>query len=251
MPPSPRSLVLQRAQAAFRRASVRMFATAMEDGISQMRDLCRAAAIAADPRVLDLGCWDGLNTIRIAPDSVVIGSEVDFVAANQARILGIAVVRADLEQGIPFGSGSFDVVFSNQVIEHLCDTDVFVSETFRVLRPGGTAIIATENMSSWHNLGALALGWQAFSLTNVTQRAAGIGNPLAALRSAAWGPPETGTGWQHRRIFSFRGLLELFQVHGFEDVCVHASGYYPLPSRVARLDPRHGAFITVEARRPQ
>ena len=226
-----------------------MFATAMHDGIRQMQSLCaEAVADTRDAAVLDLGCWDGDNTIRISPTRLPVATELDQTAAAAARSSGVLVARTDLDVGLPFADASFDLVFSNQVIEHVADTDRFVSEALRVLRPGGTAVIATENMSSWHNIGALVLGWQAFSLTNVTQQAAGIGNPLSNLRSST--EPLTGTGWQHRRIFSYRGLRELFEVHGFSDVTVHAVGYYPLPTRIARLDPRHGAFITVAARRP-
>lgn len=48
---------------------------------------------------------------------------------------------------------------SNQVIEHLYDTDNFVAEVHRILRSGGTAVVSTEKAASWHT-GSLLLGWQ-------------------------------------------------------------------------------------------
>src|SRR5207237_1346369 len=85
--------------------------------------------------------------------------------------------RFRLNADIPIRDESFDAISSNQVIEHLSDTDIFLAESFRVLRPGGHVVVSTENMSSWHNLAALLLGWQAFSLTNITDKRSGIGNP--------------------------------------------------------------------------
>ena len=139
---------------------------------------------------------------------------------------------------------TFDVICSNQVIEHVHDTDVFVSESLRCLRPGGITVVATENLASWHNLGSLALGWQPFSLTNVTNTAAGLGNPLALH---AGQDPARGTSWQHMRVFAYAGLKDLYEAHGFSVQRVIGSGYYPLPGSFARVDPRHATFLAVLA----
>jgi SAM-dependent methyltransferase len=40
----------------------------------------------------------------------------------------------------PFETGSFDVVISNQVLEHVSEIETFCSESYRVLRPGGFAV---------------------------------------------------------------------------------------------------------------
>jgi SAM-dependent methyltransferase len=161
-------------------------------------------------------------------------------AADQARAKGIDVVVGDLNKAFPWKSETFDAVSSNQVIEHLHDTDRFLEESHRVLRQGGRLIVSTENLSSWHNIAALSLGWQAFSLTNVSRVAGAIGNPIANMR----GEEPFGEGWHHLRLFSYRGLAELVSAHGFTDVRVRGSGYYPLPSSVGHFDARHAAFIT-------
>jgi hypothetical protein len=107
--------------------------------------------------------------------------------------------------------------------------------------------VSTENLASWHNIASLLFGWQAFSLTNVSSRKSGIGNPLANLRAAE----PAAEGWTHQRIFSYRGLIELAEAIGFENVRILGAGYYPLPTRVAHRDPRHAAFITVIGRKPR
>ncbi len=230
---------------------VQLFDKAMDHNIVQIRNAVEAAVgnkPRADLRVLDLGCWDGQNMLRYVPAGVqMFGAEMSPDAGLQAKAAGIEVSQADLNEPIPWDDNFFDIVTSNQVIEHIADTDKFVSETFRTLKPGGTAVISTENMSSWHNIGALLFGWQAFSLTNISDRSAGIGNPISLLR----GEEPAEFGWQHIRIFSYRGLKELFQAHGFRDVRVVGAGYYPLPTQVANIDPRHAAFIAVIGTKPR
>ena len=56
--------------------------------------------------------------------------------------------------------------------------------------------------------------------------------------------------WEHVRVFSFRGLRELFTSHGFRVEKVLGGGYYPFPASLGRRDVRHAAFLTVKARRP-
>jgi SAM-dependent methyltransferase len=197
-------------------------------------------------RLLDLGCDDGTNTLRFAEAArakELHGVELVQTRAELARQRGIIVAQASLNERLPYPDDRFDLVVSNQVIEHLSDTDCFVSETRRVLRSGGVAIISTENLASWHNIGALVFGWQPFSLTNISQTRGGIGNPIALHRGDE--PPQKS--WEHVRVFGYRGLVELFQAHGFVDVRALGAGYFPLPAGFGRRDPRHAAFLTIVA----
>ncbi|MEM8997935.1 MAG: class I SAM-dependent methyltransferase, partial [Acidobacteriota bacterium] len=64
---------------------------------------------------------------------------------------GHEVITGDLEPGhgdialdlrrLPFASGSFDLVLASHVLEHIVEDDVALSEIYRVLRPGGQAIL--------------------------------------------------------------------------------------------------------------
>lgn len=223
-----------------------MFTTAMEQNVAELRSLVHARS-SSEAVVCDIGCWDATSLLRYAPpDATLTGLELSEQAARVATTRGVAAVVADISSPWPLRDASLDLVTSNQVIEHVPDTDHFVGEVFRVLRPGGSAVISTENLASWHNIAALLFGWQPFSITNVSTRRASIGNPMSNLRHGE----DLGVGWQHVRVFAHRGLMELFEVHGFTDVSIHGAGYYPLPSGFGRRDPRHAAFITVAARRP-
>lgn len=223
----------------------RLYDAANEQNLRNIEQGLKSGAPHA--KLLDLGCDDGERTLtfaRAARATEVHGVEVVDERAALARARGIEVAIADLTRPLPYDDGRFDGVVSNQVIEHLADTDTFVAEIRRVLRPGGLAVVSTENLASWHNIGALLLGWQPFSLTNVSSTRLGVGNPAALHRGEESGL-ET---WQHLRVFSFRGLRELFEAHGFRVDRLLGAGYYPLPARLGRLEPRHAAFLTIVAR---
>ena len=223
----------------------RTFARAMNQNLRVLRRL--ASQPAVDAPACDIGCWDGQSFLQYAPRGRrLLGLELDAMAASRARDRGIDAITCDLTTEWPLATSSIGLVTSNQVIEHLLDVDHFVSESFRVLRPGGRAVISTENLASWHNICALALGWQPFSLTNISSVASGLGNPCANLRDEQ----PLAAGWQHVHVMTTKALRELFVAHGFVRVSVHGAGYYPLPATMGRLDPSHAAFITVDATRP-
>lgn len=227
----------------------RMYAAASDLNRANLISLLRAGTHGAAERLIDIGCDDGAWTTQLAQATgagEVHGVEVVSQAADEAERRGIRVWRLDANHpldGVP--GDAFDAVHSNQVIEHVSDVDTFVAEIYRILKPGGYAVVSTENGSSWHNVGAAVLGWQIFSSTNVSGRVAGLGNPLALQRGRAAFSP----AWRHKTIFNYRGLLEMFAVHGFRDVTVRGAGYFPLPARLGTLDVRHSAFITIGARK--
>lgn len=194
--------------------------------------------------LLDLGCADGVFTQQVAERagvSEVHGVEFIESWAERARANGVDCVVADLGVRFPYDDASFDVVHSNQVIEHLPRTDVFLREIRRVLKPTGHVVLSTNNLSSWHNIVSLVFGWQP-PPCHVSDLVI-VGNP-GNTYDAQEGEVE---GQQHLRIFTGRALAELAEYHGLRLDADLTSGYYPLPVRAARvmtkLDRRHGAFL--------
>ncbi len=225
----------------------RMYENASALNRANILALARSGGHGSAGTLLDLGCDDGVWTQRLGESLGVRefhGVEIVDEQATRAEGKGVRVYRLDLNRPLDaVPAGYFDVVHANQVIEHVTSVDTFVSEVHRLLRPGGCAVVSTENGSSWHNIFAAIMGWQIFSLTNVSELRAGLGNPCAIQRG---GTPYTGS-WTHKTIFNYRGLAEIFEAHGFRDIVIAGAGYFPLPAMLGRLDPRHSAFITLRA----
>ena len=95
-----------------------------------------------------------------ARGATYIGTEVSAGDFTQIES-GMLAVAAVGEQ-LPFRTGSLDVTFSSNVLEHVPDPDVFCREMLRVTKPGGIAVAAFTNWyspwgghetSPWHYLG--------------------------------------------------------------------------------------------------
>lgn len=106
-----------------------------------------AVGRAGRRRILDAGCGEGYGT-RLLADAAEHAEGVDGAPAvvqhATAAYPGVRFSHADLCE-LPHADGSFDLVVSLQVIEHLADIPGFVREMARVLRPGGELVCATPN----------------------------------------------------------------------------------------------------------
>jgi SAM-dependent methyltransferase len=131
--------------------------------------LARVAKQERESRtLLDVGCWDGTGTVRrgeVLGATRLLGVEVFEAPAADAAKRGIEVAGLDLETArFPWADGSVDVIVCNQVLEHLKDIWLPMSEMHRVLRPGGCAILSVPNLASLHNRLLLLLGRQPTSI---------------------------------------------------------------------------------------
>lgn len=200
-------------------------------------------------RVLDLGCDDGQlvkeRITKFVGTTDIWGVDIDKKTLEKAKRRGIRTFCQDLNKPLSFENDFFDVVQANQVVEHLWDTDTFLAEVYRVLKPQGYFLVSTENLSSWHNLVALLLGFQAPSQDISSKFRAG--NPLSLCQKR----PRPWTA--HQRVFTLYGLRKLLEAYGFKVERGLAAGYYPFPRLLAKvlakLDPTHTAFIALKARK--
>lgn len=104
--------------------------------------LARAIRGMRPGRALDVGAAGGGNT-RVLRDAgwSVAALEYGADGAEVARGRGLEVLRADAT-ALPLADESLDLVVAFDVLEHLVDDDACAREIHRVLRPGGTFLVA-------------------------------------------------------------------------------------------------------------
>jgi SAM-dependent methyltransferase len=114
----------------------------------QQRRLDMIIAAAGDRirgRILENGCGVGMYVEHLSPfGGTVIGLEYDFERAAEARINSLHILNAAGE-ALPLPSGTFDLILSHEVIEHVQDDRAAVCEMVRSLTPGGRAVIFCPN----------------------------------------------------------------------------------------------------------
>jgi len=95
-------------------------------------------------RVLDLGCGDGRLTAELDAAEPT-AADVSPVALERARsrLPDARVVELEPDAPLPFGDGSFEAVLLAETIEHVRDVQLLLSETRRVLAPGGRLALTT------------------------------------------------------------------------------------------------------------
>ncbi len=201
-------------------------------------------------KLLDCGCEKGDFT-KILAEKVgtddVWGIEFLDETARLAKENGINVYRVNLNGRLPIEDETFDVVFANQVIEHLYETDLFLKEIYRILKNRGYTIISTPNLAGFHNIFSLIFGKQPFP-AHISNEVI-LGNSFDPKRGMKHG----GKGAVHLRTFTHEGLKELFEYHGFKVEKIVGVGYYPIPNTIARflsrIDRKHAVYLTMKLRK--
>jgi SAM-dependent methyltransferase len=108
----------------------------------RLEALARDLRVEPGSHVLDYGC--GVVAYRH-----FFPRELDYAAADlpgnpQATLL------LEPDGTVPAPEGSFDAVMSTQVLEHVTDPALYLSECFRVLRVGGRLLLSTHGTFVYH-----------------------------------------------------------------------------------------------------
>jgi len=133
----------------------------------------QSGAGAAGLRVLDIGCGGGF----LAEEFAALGCRVTGVDPSPASIGAARAhaagqgLRIDYRVGtgeeLPAPDADFDVACCCDVLEHVSDVDRVISETARVLQPGGLYLFDTINRTRTSKLVAIK-AMQQWPLTRLT-----------------------------------------------------------------------------------
>lgn len=105
------------------------------------------------PKFLDFGCVFGNVAVKVAND----GFSVCAFDINENAIFHNIKLKKNYAsfllatgEAVPFKGDTFDVIYSNHVLEHIPDDNVAVREMNRVLRRGGCLLINIPNINNLH-----------------------------------------------------------------------------------------------------
>lgn len=112
--------------------------------------LIRKTAIPSDATVVDIGTGTGANLrlLRQMGFAQVVGIDPSADAAHWCAEKGLGDVHTGDIRALPLADASVDLLLATDVIEHVDEDKQAVAEIWRVLRPGGTALITVPAFPS-------------------------------------------------------------------------------------------------------
>jgi 2-polyprenyl-6-hydroxyphenyl methylase / 3-demethylubiquinone-9 3-methyltransferase len=154
----------------------------------------------AGKTVVDIGCGGGLFAEEFARlGAHVIGVDPSDssleTARSHATAMGLSIdYRAGIGEQLPLDDASIDIGCCVDVLEHVDDLDAVLSETARVLRPGGVYLFDTINRTALSRLVVIKL--------------------LQEWRFTAWMPPELHSWDQFITPDELRAALSRHRLRG-------------------------------------
>ena len=160
--------------------------------------------------ILEVGAENGWQTLAYrdqlaAPSRAVIYDWKDQ-RFEHVKSSGVEFFQVNIETDrFPDPSGSFDVVVINQVLEHIKNIYLPLTEMHRILKVGGYLIVSVPNISALHNCLLLALGRQ---------------------------PTTTAIFGSHVRGFAIHSMSRFLTRNGHFRICaLQGFGLHPITSR--------------------
>ncbi|MGB5895868.1 MAG: methyltransferase domain-containing protein [Ignavibacteriaceae bacterium] len=126
---------------------VKIYSTS--DVVKQRKIILSALNLQSNERILDIGSGPGLlvedMATIIGSNGLICGIDIskDMITLSQKRCSHLPQV--ELREGdatsLPYDNEEFDVAVSTQVYEYIEDIQLCLKELYRVLKPGGRALI--------------------------------------------------------------------------------------------------------------
>jgi len=196
-------------------------------GQDRRLEMVRQFVDLEDARVLDVGCGIGTYVRRFrqySDDVHGVEVEEERVAEASAELPNIVLA---VGEDLPYPDDQFDLVFSNEVIEHVDDDRQTAAEMIRVTRPGGSIVAFAPNRLYPFETHGAYFG-KRYVFGNI---------PLIN-----WLPdPLRDRFAPHVRAYTMRGIERLFV--GQPVRLVHHRVIYPGFDNVSARHPRLGAFL--------
>jgi SAM-dependent methyltransferase len=129
-----------------------------------LRDVVTLLCRDLKGRLLDYGCGG-------SPYATILPQFSPYVRADIGAAPGIDLVLNERGELPAEPDGSFDVILSTQVLEHVPDPEKYLAEAFRLLRPGGAMVITTHGFVPEHGCPDDYHRWTGYGLERVMGQA--------------------------------------------------------------------------------
>ncbi len=191
-------------------------------------------------KILDIGCKDGeISKLTKDKNNYVYGVDRKVKALQIAQKRGIKTKVCDLDKKIPFPKKTFDGAICLEVIEHIYNTDLLLSEINKVLKNNAYFVLSTPNICALRNRLKILFGKQPcyFGFS-----------------------PYYSRGGLHIRVFNKNSLIKLLEIHGFKIekiignlICFSPFKYEPTRSNsikfLADIFPSFSDYLIIKARK--
>lgn len=181
----------------------------------------KAAGVRRQGKVFVDGCGVGMYLARLAEEAQqAVGLDIEHERALEARARTRDVL-CGAGEGLPFAENQFDLILSHEVLEHVQDDRLAVTEMIRVLKPGGRLALFVPNRG--YPFETHGIYWRGrYRFGNIP-----LVNYLPRRLRDRLAP--------HVRVYSARDLEQLFA---------------GLPVRFVKRTVIFGAYDNIIARRP-
>ena len=211
----------------FRQSEVRGSATPLSDGSSEQARVNgtyvrRTELAAAGARILQVGgdWWNKCGDGWVNADAIFTRLPVGVLCEDWRT--GRHIVRLDAGRPLPFEAGSFDVVYTEHMFEHMLPMAgaTFLREAYRVLRPGGLIRLTTPDLAKYlegyvhrdrdHFLADHARRWPPMGKLGDPPTAATVVNNIFR-------------NYEHQWVYDFEEVVRTAQVAGIPAGAVRRS----------------------------
>ncbi len=120
------------------------------------------SGINPEINILDVGCGDGSFTKKLAlycNSLYAVDISPKQIERNQQKYTDVHFSVHDLSEPLPFEDGFFSWVWCSEVLEHLFDPLFVLKEIYRVLKPGGIALVTVPYHGLFKNLMITLFKW--------------------------------------------------------------------------------------------
>ncbi len=154
-------------------------------------------------RILDVGCGRGIEVLKMSEaGALVVGIDPSAFMLDRARELArnnghnTSLIRA-IGESIPIVPHSVDKILCKGALDHFADPEKAIQQMTRVVKPGGSVIIAIANFES--------LGFRIGKFIFGVRKVLGIKNPYPRL---PWELP-----YDHTIKFDYNSILRIARLY--------------------------------------